>query len=196
MAGDARVRRAATKADGTPCAAWATRDSGLCIAHAGGNGRLGRSGERARISDDTIEAIATAVSAGSTVGVAVQAAGISRSTFGLWLRRGITEPRSAYARLRERVQQARAEAQEARRVATIAKAAQVDWRASAWILERSAPERWARPCRRAPALADAAAEVDAEFEPQLRSRHIVGPAAAQTRLREQLGLEPSDPGAA
>ena len=44
---------------------------------------------------------------------------------------------------REAVMRARAEA-EAQRVAQIARAAPVDWKAAAWALEQESPERWAR----------------------------------------------------
>lgn len=74
------------------------------------------------------------------------AAGVARSTFNGWMKRGegAAEP---YRGFRVAVDQARAVG-EARNVAQIAQAAAKDWKAAAWLLERSAPDRWARPARK------------------------------------------------
>jgi hypothetical protein len=116
-----------------------------CVAH------TGRRHHGLTITDQAVDAIVRAVSAGCYLNVALAAAGVPRRTFYDWWNRGQpagTDERDAPARLmRERVERARAEG-EMRNVALIANAARENWQAAAWILERSAPERWARASQR------------------------------------------------
>jgi transposase len=74
--------------------------------------------------------------------VAARSVNVSRRTLDRWLR---------HPDLRARVEQARAAGpqatdalSEARAIVLILRAAQTDWRASAWWLERRWPERWAQ----------------------------------------------------
>lgn len=93
-------------------------------------------------ADDLVVLLAARV----PVEVAARSVNVSRRTLDRWLRR---------SDLRARVEQARAAGPqatdalfEARAVVLILRAAQTDWRASAWWLERKHPERWAaRPAR-------------------------------------------------
>jgi alkanesulfonate monooxygenase SsuD/methylene tetrahydromethanopterin reductase-like flavin-dependent oxidoreductase (luciferase family) len=80
---------------------------------------------------------------GNYLHVAIRAAGIARQTFDGWMTRGLSglEADEPYRRLRDRVEQARAEGQ-ARHVALVARAATDDWRAAAWLLERQYPAMW------------------------------------------------------
>ena len=89
-------------------------------------------------ADDLVVLLAARV----PVEVAARSVNVSRRTLDRWLWR---QPD-----LRARVEQARAAGpeatdalSEARAVVLILRAAQADWRASAWWLERRAPERWA-----------------------------------------------------
>ena len=88
-------------------------------------------------ADDLVVLLAVRV----PVAVAARSVNVSRRTLDRWLRQ---------PGLRERVEQARAAGpeatdalSEARAVVLILRAAQTDWRASAWWLERRWPERWA-----------------------------------------------------
>jgi hypothetical protein len=97
------------------------------------------------LDEETTERICALLRAGNYDGVAARAAGVAPSTFYEWLQRGRTDRAGdePYRDFRERVVKARAEG-EAVHVARIAQAAQEDWHASAWFLERSYPDRWGR----------------------------------------------------
>lgn len=94
--------------------------------------------------------ISQLIRAGNTVEVAAAAAGIGEGTFYEWMARG-DKPGAAHDSFREfraAIEQARAES-EAGMVARIAKAASNgSWQAAAWLLERRAPERWAKAAER------------------------------------------------
>jgi hypothetical protein len=78
--------------------------------------------------------------AGNYLHIAAKAAGISLSTFKVWMQRG-KEGEEPWTTLKAEVEKARAEGQ-VRNVAIIAKAAESDWRAAVWLLERGSPELW------------------------------------------------------
>jgi hypothetical protein len=166
---------AATSASGEACRSWAMRGGTLCATH------LGRAhGREATLDEQTIANIAKLVSAGTFMNVALAAAGVPRRTFYEWWRRGGSDALAdaPFRAMRARIEQARAEG-EARNVAQIARAAAEDWRAAAWLLERSAPERWGRPEARrrepdedataTPSTPDPFAEVD-ELADKRRAR--------------------------
>lgn len=99
-----------------------------------------------KLSPEVTTQITRLIRVGNTNEIAADAAGISRTTFFSWMDRGTKGGRTnkPYRDFRQAVEQARAEA-EATLVARIAKAAQNgSWSAAAWLLERSAPERWAK----------------------------------------------------
>lgn len=134
----------ATTAKGKPCkrSALIGTDPGLCVAHAGGNGR------KSVLDQELIARIAQMIRAGNYVEVACAAAGVSRQTFYNWLAEGEADKAAPiYKEFRDRIDAARAEG-EARNVALIAKAAAASWQAAAWMLERQYPDRWARPSQR------------------------------------------------
>lgn len=71
-------------------------------------------------------------------------AGINKTTFYAWLRRGARESRGLYHAFSEAVEKAHADS-ETRDVGLIAKAAADGvWQAAAWRLERKFPDRWGR----------------------------------------------------
>jgi hypothetical protein len=80
--------------------------------------------------------------------VACELAGVSRSTFYDWLKRGRAAKSGKFRKFALDVEQAKATA-ESKLVAQIAAAAtdptKPDVKAAMWLLERSKPERWARP---------------------------------------------------
>lgn len=102
-----------------------------------------------KLTPEVRERIVAVLRSGAYVQQAAEAAGIGRSTFDDWMRRGESEAKedAPYRELREAVEQARAEA-EARHVALIAKASARSWQAAAWLLERQYPERWGKPSDR------------------------------------------------
>lgn len=90
--------------------------------------------------------ITALIKAGVPNATAAEASGTSETAFYRWMERGDdpeeTDPR--YREFREAVIRARAEA-EAAMVANIRlHARNGDWKADAWLLERSRPERWGR----------------------------------------------------
>lgn len=97
------------------------------------------------------EVIVERVRAGIPNEVAAESTGIDQATFYRWIAWGedrwengkLRHARPGYREFSEAVRRARAEA-EALHVGIIAKAAPEDWRASAFFLERSRPERWRR----------------------------------------------------
>lgn len=95
------------------------------------------------MSPEVVEAVVQALRAGAYITVACRAAGISRQTYGDWMRRGEAESAGAYHDFRERVERAKAEG-EIRNVAVISRAANESWQAAAWLLERMYPERWGK----------------------------------------------------
>jgi transposase-like protein len=96
--------------------------------------------------------IALAVSGGASLRAAAQVSGVADSTLRSWLARGRSEQGARkrargelpYVELLEAVERAGARA-EVRAAALIAKAAETDWRAAAWYLERRDPETFGPP---------------------------------------------------
>ena len=130
----------ATTAKGEPCRKAAMKGATLCAFH------VQRVGRRTLLEPELIERLEAMLKAGNYITVALRAVGIGGATFRDWMRRGrsSTAPGDElYRELVERVDVARAEG-EIRNVAQIASAARDNWQAAAWILERSAPERWGR----------------------------------------------------
>jgi hypothetical protein len=116
----------------------------LCVAH------IGRVRNTPTMTGEIVERIVRAVGAGSYLAVAIASAGVPQATFYGWWKRGADggAPGDAVFReMRQRVERARAEG-EVRNVGLIAGAAQESWQAAAWMLERSYPDRWARPSQR------------------------------------------------
>jgi transposase len=120
-----------------------------------------------KLTDESADRIVAVLRSGGYVETAAAVAGITKRTFYGWMARGDATGTKAvdapYRAFRERVDQARAEA-ESRNVAIIATAAAKDWKAAAWLLERQAPERWGRPIARpddAPHVAPSTDPLDA-----------------------------------
>jgi len=81
---------------------------------------------------------------GNHLEVAAALGGLSREDVYKWMKRGLAEPEGDYGQFAKDVKAAMAEA-EVRSVQVIAEAAERDWKAAAWMLERRAPARWGRP---------------------------------------------------
>ena len=103
------------------------------------------------------EKIIQAIKAGNYMETAAAYAGISKSTLYDWLKRGerekqrvaknpryrIRKSEKIYVDFSDAVEKALAEA-EVRDVLLISKAAEEQWQAAAWRLERKFPDRWGR----------------------------------------------------
>jgi len=132
---------AATTKRGTRCANRAKVSETLCAVH------LGVAHRRSKLTEDLQHKITALLRNGNYVETACGAAGISVSTFYAWMERGEADERagtqSAFLEFSEAVHRTRAEG-EALLLQQIRQAAPTDWRAAAWILERTAPERFGR----------------------------------------------------
>ena len=114
-------------------------------------------GRPTKLNFDTHNKIISAIRAGNYIETAAAYAGINKSTLYDWLKRGEREKQRVaqnprykirkseipYVEFSNAVEKALAEA-EVRDVAIIAKAAEEQWQAAAWRLERKFPDRWGR----------------------------------------------------
>lgn len=96
-----------------------------------------------KLTQEVSDRLVRLIRAGNFATVASAACGICRDTFQRWLRRGAKEESGIYRDLVIALDEASAIA-EARNVAIIMKAAESQWQAAAWYLERRAPDRWGR----------------------------------------------------
>lgn len=114
-------------------------------------------GRPIKLDDEIQNRIVTAIRAGNYIETAAAYAGINKSTLYSWLKRGererqrvaknprarVTQKERPFVEFSNAVERALAEA-EIRDVAVIGKAAEEQWQAAAWRLERKFPERWGR----------------------------------------------------
>lgn len=105
----------------------------------------GHRGRTTKLTPETAAKITDAIRAGVWIRQAAEHAGISESSLYYWLERGKNpdEPDPRYSEFLEAVTRARAES-EATAVAVLRRHMPDDWRAAAFYLERSFPERWRR----------------------------------------------------
>lgn len=98
-----------------------------------------------KLTPALIEKIVGYLRAGAYIETAAAAAGISKQTLYNWLRRAADENERdpIFAKFAAAVEEAQALA-EVRDIALIGKAAETQWQAAAWRLERKSPERWGR----------------------------------------------------
>lgn len=160
---DARCSQ--TTARGRPCRNRPSGGSDRCSTHLRsaaaksgeqtGDGRVQPAHRPDTITEAVTKNLETLLSAGNYIVVACQVCAVPRSTFNDWMVRGSRDGDEFehYRQFRTRMERAMA-AGEATRVRQIAAAGKDDWRAAAWMLERSAPERWAKPSQRAHAADD------------------------------------------
>ena len=102
-------------------------------------------GRPTKLTPELQEKIVTAVRGGNYIETAAAYAGVSKDTLYAWLKRGAraTHPNSPYRRFSDAIEKALAEA-EMRDVLIIGKAAEEQWQAAAWRLERKFADRWGR----------------------------------------------------
>ncbi len=117
--------------------------SGLCSAHL----RPGLGGRPSKLTPELADKLVALVAAGNFITTALVVVGVSQPTYYDWLDKGdpagADEQWAAHRELRARIETARAEGI-ALNVSIIQQAAKKDWRAGAWLLERTAPERFSR----------------------------------------------------
>lgn len=101
---------------------------------------------RLKLNAELSDAICSNLACGVSMEAAAEAAGVPRSTFFSWLKRGREEGSDAvYVQFAADIEAAQAIA-ENRLIRLIGRAATEggpgDWRAAAWLLSRRHPERW------------------------------------------------------
>jgi transposase len=102
-----------------------------------------RTGRPTKLTPDTQAAICDAIRAGNYAETAAACAGVGRTTFYTWLKRGENEATGKYRDFRDAVKSAESVA-EARAVSEVRAAGCESWQASMTWLERKFPERWGR----------------------------------------------------
>lgn len=110
-----------------------------------------KGGRPIQLTEELQTTIIENIKIGAYVETAAASAGISKNTFYDWLKRGARarqagdwpEEEDQFVRFSDAIKKAIADA-EIRDVALIARAAQVNWTAAAWRLERKFPNRWGR----------------------------------------------------
>ncbi len=98
-----------------------------------------RVGRPSKLTPETEERILNAIRCGAPNKVACAAAGIGERTLYQWEEKARDQPDSEYAQFAQKLTRAREEGITAR-LAIVMKAAKVDWRAAAWLLERDLPD--------------------------------------------------------
>lgn len=117
---------------------------GRCAAHGGATGKA--ASRPTKLNAATRDAIVEYVTAGMPKGIAAEAAGIGKSTFFDWIKRGEAEPDSDFSDFSDAIKKAYAEAA-VRNLAIIQLAAKTNWQAAAWYLERTRPDEFGRRTR-------------------------------------------------
>src|SRR5207237_775595 len=100
-------------------------------------------GRPTKLTPEVVKRIVDSIRAGNYLENSAAYAGIWKVTLFDWLRRGNHQTTGMYRGFRDGVEKALAEA-EIRDVMNITKAAEKNWQASAWRLERKFPGRWGR----------------------------------------------------
>jgi hypothetical protein len=97
-----------------------------------------------KLTEEMTEKICEYIKAGSYAEVAAQACGIDRATYYGWMKKGREKTGTKiHVDFFDRVQKALAY-NETRNAIIITRAAETNWTAAAWLLERKHPERWGR----------------------------------------------------
>ncbi len=100
-------------------------------------------GRKPKLTFAVQERIIGLVRAGNYLETAAGVCGIHRTTLFRWLEKGEKQTRGKYHEFCLAVRQAQSECV-ARNQMMISKAAQTDWKAAAWYLERAAPQRYGK----------------------------------------------------
>jgi transposase len=96
-----------------------------------------------KLTAEVQERICSCIRAGNYIETAAAYAGIHKDTLYDWLKRGAKARSGIYREFSAAVEKALADS-EVRDVSIIARAADTEWQAAAWRLERKFPARWGR----------------------------------------------------
>jgi len=97
---------------------------------------------RSKLTKPLVDELVEILSAGNYIETACRSVNLPRGTFDTWHAKG-RRGEKPYADFVERIDQARALGEIAK-VAKVTAAADDDWRAAAWLLERQYPDRWGK----------------------------------------------------
>ena len=100
-------------------------------------------GRPTKLTPEVQKQICDAIEAGNYIETAAAYAGINKDTLYRWLRDGARAKKGKKKNFSDAVQKALAKS-EMRDVYIIGKAAENQWQAAAWRLERKFPDRWGR----------------------------------------------------
>lgn len=100
-------------------------------------------GRKTKLDKDHTDRMVAALRAGNFRQVACEYSGLDYSTVVRWMRLGTQRPNTPYGEFRRAVLEAERHA-EVNCVARVMKAAEKDWKAAAWWLERKRNDRWSR----------------------------------------------------
>ncbi len=104
---------------------------------------MAEAGRPSKLTPEVQEKLVQALGIGNTRTQAAAYAGIDSSTLWRWMARGRTEEGGLHAELRRAVFEAESRAQMAAMACVTKAVRDGDWKAAAWMLERSRPEQYA-----------------------------------------------------
>jgi transposase len=105
--------------------------------------KRGRGRPKGEPSPEVRKAICDALNAGGFLETAITFAGVPKSTFYDWMKKGAKDKSGVYKEFSDAIKRATATA-ETRYLALIGTASKNQWQAAAWILERRWPHKFAR----------------------------------------------------
>lgn len=120
-------------------------------------------GRPTKLTPELQRTIVTAITGGNYIETAAAMAGVNKDTLYHWFRLGAKSP-GIYRVFSDAVEKALAQA-ETRDVLLIGRAAETQWQAAAWRLERKFPQRWGRRDHLKLSVTDE--DIDAEIEAEL-----------------------------
>jgi transposase-like protein len=148
--------------DGSDCRSFAMAGSDRCATH------LRRSGQSPKLTPEVKDQIVQLLRTGNYVKTAAAAAGVSERSYRNWMQLGDPEgtapERAIYRAFREEVEVAIAEGEAVMVRVVMSEAANRNWQAAAWFLERAHPKHWARPSQREGASSEADKAAEADFD--------------------------------
>ncbi len=100
-----------------------------------------RPGRPSKLTPQVVAMVLAAIRCGASNRIACEGAGVGKSTLYQWLELARERPGSEYAEFADQLTRARQEGRISR-LAIIQKAAKMDWRAAAWLLERDMPDEF------------------------------------------------------
>lgn len=158
---------------------------------------MSKNGRPTKLTAEVAKKITWALRLGNFRKTAAAYAGVSERTLTEWLSRGARERSGPYADFYAEVTEAE-QAAEVRALGAIQQAAQRDWRAAAWFLERKHPDRY---CVKSAVLLGHRLKVEGDVnlqelsDEELQAKLLEGiegvaPTLPKDALRAVLGLDP------